>query len=283
MASSPTAVQSSSPAPYPPSRASINWADISDQDEDAVWDIAMGLAPEPSSIADSLPPEEDEEDTLVPSPQKENQKQKKSITVEELLNSPSGVETPITSAILSQSSDITKSPVSSRARKDRQRSNKTSGSREGKSSSSRIRFGEVEADMDVLRRRQKQLDYGKNTVGYQNYTERVPRPQRTKEDPNTPDKFRVYSRRSWDQLIKIWRQKLHAYDPNDGANDPEMEISEIMSDLSFSSSSSYIPSSPFTSEDDFPPISGSESNSEVDPRDDIAYLVDFEENSHFMA
>ncbi|XP_045773262.1 histone RNA hairpin-binding protein [Maniola jurtina] len=71
---------------------------------------------------------------------------------------------------------------------------------------------ELETDQDVLQRRQKQIDYGKNTVGYQNYTHQVPMDKRTKEDPKTPDKYAKYSRRSWDMLIKIWRKKLHEFD-----------------------------------------------------------------------
>ncbi|XP_041979048.1 histone RNA hairpin-binding protein [Aricia agestis] len=71
---------------------------------------------------------------------------------------------------------------------------------------------EIETDPDVLQRRQKQIDYGKNTVGYEMYTQKVPFDQRTKGDPKTPDKYCKYSRRSWDMLIKMWRKSLHKYD-----------------------------------------------------------------------
>lgn len=71
---------------------------------------------------------------------------------------------------------------------------------------------DLETDTLVLERRQKQIDYGKNTTGYSNYTDKVPMDKRTKDHPKTPDKYVKYSRRSWDQLIKIWRKKLHDYD-----------------------------------------------------------------------
>lgn len=72
---------------------------------------------------------------------------------------------------------------------------------------------EPERDPIILRRRQKQIDYGKNTLGYQNYVETIPKRSRTREQPKTPKKGIKYSRRSWDQQIKLWRIKLHNYDP----------------------------------------------------------------------
>lgn len=71
---------------------------------------------------------------------------------------------------------------------------------------------ESERDPIVLRRRQKQIDYGKNTLGYQNYVQNIPKRSRTKEHPRTPRKGVKYSRRSWDKQIKLWRIKLHNYD-----------------------------------------------------------------------
>ncbi|XP_004932184.1 histone RNA hairpin-binding protein [Bombyx mori] len=79
-----------------------------------------------------------------------------------------------------------------------------------------VKLVEYETDPEVLQRRQKQIDYGKNTVGYQNYVQQIPLNKRTKELPKTPDKYLKYSRRSWDMLIKLWRKNLHEFDPNFG-------------------------------------------------------------------
>jgi len=70
-----------------------------------------------------------------------------------------------------------------------------------------------ETDEKRLAARQKQIDYGKNTVGYARYCELVPRDKRRPEDPRTPDKYRVCSKRSWDGQIRKWRRALHKYDP----------------------------------------------------------------------
>jgi len=70
-----------------------------------------------------------------------------------------------------------------------------------------------EADEHRLGQRQKQIDYGKATVGYNHYLDLVPRKNRNKEEPRTPDKHQMCSKRSWDGQVRKWRRLLHSYDP----------------------------------------------------------------------
>ncbi|XP_001944356.1 histone RNA hairpin-binding protein [Acyrthosiphon pisum] len=79
--------------------------------------------------------------------------------------------------------------------------------------SPKVKLGR-ETDPLILSRRQKQIDFGKNTIGYVKYLEQVPKHERKKRHPKTPPKNLKYTRRAWDGLIKNWRVKLHLFDPD---------------------------------------------------------------------
>ena len=75
-----------------------------------------------------------------------------------------------------------------------------------------LREAGEETDERVIRQRQKQIDLGKATEGYQNYIEQVPKSQRKFGDPQTPPVNKKISKRSFDGLVRIWRKGLHNYD-----------------------------------------------------------------------
>jgi len=66
-----------------------------------------------------------------------------------------------------------------------------------------------ETDAVVLNRRQKQINYGKNTLDYDKYVKKVPREFRKDMMPRTPNKSMKFTRRQWDGIVKNWKQMIH--------------------------------------------------------------------------
>lgn len=94
---------------------------------------------------------------------------------------------------------------------------------------------EYETSAEILCRRQKQIDYGKNTLEYSRYARAIPRFTRKLEDPRTPPKHVKCSRRSWDSQVRIWRLKLHKWDPpsateNDSCKSVDIGLSDMFLD-----------------------------------------------------
>lgn len=75
---------------------------------------------------------------------------------------------------------------------------------------------ETESDFHRLAQRQKQIDFGYNSPGYQRYIAMVPKENRNSKDshqPVTPRKNQKCSKRSWDGQVRKWRRELHFWDP----------------------------------------------------------------------
>jgi hypothetical protein len=77
-----------------------------------------------------------------------------------------------------------------------------------------------------IEKRQKQIDFGKNTLAYDRYIKAVPKSARTKDDPTTPEKSDACSKRAFDGRIRQWRIKLHAWDPPTSASSEKLKNEE---------------------------------------------------------
>lgn len=86
-----------------------------------------------------------------------------------------------------------------------------------------------ETDPKRLEARQKQIDIGMNTVGYQSFKKFFDTlslsEQQDADLPRIPSKYQICSKRSWDGQVRKWRRGLHVYDDQKDAN-----ASDILSD-----------------------------------------------------
>lgn len=70
-------------------------------------------------------------------------------------------------------------------------------------------------DPKVIAFRTKQISYGKNTIGYDNYIASVPIKCRSRNrsiHPRTPDPEEMCSKRSFEGRLAVWRRALHQWD-----------------------------------------------------------------------
>ena len=73
----------------------------------------------------------------------------------------------------------------------------------------------VETDPTKIQSRLKQIQFGKNTIGYDNYIAAVPKKKRYlsgDKHPRTPDAYEMISKRGFDGKLKSWRRSLHRWD-----------------------------------------------------------------------
>lgn len=86
--------------------------------------------------------------------------------------------------------------------------------------SSVVVINDKEDDPRRLKQRQKQIDIGKNTLGYDRYSKVWPKSKRLSANrsrdmslPQTPDKRAKVSKRQFDGMVRKWRRLLHCFDP----------------------------------------------------------------------
>uniref|UniRef100_A0A0N4V2R8 SLBP_RNA_bind domain-containing protein n=1 Tax=Enterobius vermicularis TaxID=51028 RepID=A0A0N4V2R8_ENTVE len=66
-------------------------------------------------------------------------------------------------------------------------------------------------DKKILEKRTKEIGRAKEKPVYARYLNEVPRNERTRDHPKTPNKYINYSRRSWDSQIRRWKRALYIW------------------------------------------------------------------------
>ena len=69
---------------------------------------------------------------------------------------------------------------------------------------------EKETDAHRIQQRLKQIEYGKNTLGYERYRREARK--RGRDGPKTPDVHEKISKRAFDGKVKAWRRALHDWE-----------------------------------------------------------------------
>ena len=88
--------------------------------------------------------------------------------------------------------EIVHEPLAFKVSRGQEKGGKKGDKKGGKEKGGQGVKGNVEDDPAILERRQKQVEYGKNTPAYDRYLKAVPRHQRRWDMPRTPDKHRKY-------------------------------------------------------------------------------------------
>ena len=78
---------------------------------------------------------------------------------------------------------------------------------------------DVLTDTRRIEQRVKQVQLGYNTPGYQRYIILIPKEERRKYHPRTPDCTKNIGKREFDSRVRNWRRALHAYDPDSGISE----------------------------------------------------------------
>lgn len=69
----------------------------------------------------------------------------------------------------------------------------------------------IEEDTHRVAQRQKQIDYGKNTIAYDRFVAMRPREQRVRGDPMTPIAKQKCSKRSFAGQVTSWKKKVYDF------------------------------------------------------------------------